>query len=426
MRGRHPSPSRTFVAFSSHNYRRFFPGQALSLMGTWMQTVAQSWLVLELTGSGTALGLVVALERLPVLLVAPYGGVIADRVDKRRLLMALQSGMALLALTLGLLTVTGVVELWHVFVLALLLGLCNAFENPARHAFTSQMVGAELLRNAVGLNSVIASGARAVGPAVAGVLIVTAGTGVCFLVNAATFGAVIFALWGMRGTALEVSPGAVRARGQLREGLRYVRGMPQLRVPLLMMGLIGMLTYEFQVVLPVLVLDSFGGKGSTYGLMTSAMGAGAIVGGLLVAGRGRTGLAPLTGHAAVFGLTILAAAAAPTLSVMLLALTLVGAGSVAFLSVANSTLQLGSDPAMRGRVMSLFTVAFLGTTPVGGPIAGWLAENAGGRWGLVMQGTACLVAAAVGAFALRRGRLSVPTARPPAPLPDGAAVVAGQ
>lgn len=400
--------SRTFVALASPNYRRFLPGQAMSLAGTWMQTVAQSWLVLELTGSGTALGIVVALERLPVLLVAPYGGVIADRVDKRRLLIGLQAAMALLALTLGLLTVFGVVRLWHVAVLALLLGVANAFEHPARHAFVLEMVEPEHLRNAVSLNSVIASGARVVGPAVAGMLIAAAGTGVCFLVNAATFAAVIQALRSMDVDTLRRVLPAARSPRQLREGLRYVRRTPRLAVPLIMMAVIGMLTYEFQVVLPVVAREVFSGDASTYGWMTAAMGGGAVVGGLMVAGRGRTGLRPLTAHAGLFAGTILVAAATPDLVWMLVALTFVGAASIAFLAVANATLQLAADQVMRGRVMALFTVAFLGTTPVGGPIAGWVTEHAGGRWGMVLQGSACLLAALFGFLASRRLGLETP------------------
>jgi MFS family permease len=394
----------TFIALSNPNYRRFFPGQALSLIGTWMQTVALSWLVLELTGSGTALGLVTALERLPVLLVAPYGGVVADRVDKRRLLVLVQAMMASLALALGLLTVSGVVAFWHVCVLGLLLGLSNAFENPARQAFILEMVGPEDLRNAVALNSVIAAAARAVGPAVAGVLIAVTGTGVCFLVNAGTFVGVIYALLAMERATLRTTDAAPRARGQLREGLRYVARTPSLRVPLLMMAFVGMLTYEWQVVLPVVARDVFQGDASTYGWMTSAMGVGAVVGGLLLAGRGSTGLLPLTQHAAVFGIVILVAAVAPGLPLMLGALTLVGAASVAFLAVANSTLQLACHAEMRGRVMALFAVAFLGTTPIGGPIAGAVSEHLGGRWAMGMQGSACLLAAGFGLVVLRRAR----------------------
>jgi len=248
---------QTFAALANPNYRRYFAGQATSLIGTWMQSVAQSWLVLQLTGSGPALGFVVGLQMLPVLVLGPYGGVVADRVDKRRLMVALQSAMGLLALTLGVLTVTGAVRIWHVYLLALLLGLTNAFENPARQSFVLEMVGPADLRNAVTLNSVLVNAARAVGPAVAGILIASVGTGVCFLVNAVSFVAVVYSLVSMNTAVLAPTPPTQRRKGQLREGLRYVRRTPALGVPLLMMALIGALAYEFQVVLPVLARDAF-------------------------------------------------------------------------------------------------------------------------------------------------------------------------
>jgi MFS family permease len=390
---------QTFAALAIPNYRRYFAGQAISLVGTWMQSIAQSWLVLQLTGSATALGFVVGLQMLPVLVLGPYGGVVADRIDKRRLMIALQSVMGVLALDIGLLTVTGAVRLWQVYLFALLLGLINAFENPARQTFVLEMVGPRDLRNAVTLNSVLVNAARAVGAAVAGILIATVGIGVCFLLNAVSFVAVVYSLLSMDTGALSPTPPAVRAKGQLRAGLRYVRRTPALRVPLLMMALIGTLAYEFQVVLPVVAREAFHGNASTYGLMTSAMGVGAVVGGLVTASRRRTGLRPLTVGAATFGLLILAAAAAPNLTLEVAALTLVGAASVSFLAVGNSTLQLTALPTMRGRVMALWAVAFLGSTPVGGPIAGWVSEYGGGRAGLVLGGIACLLAALLGLLA---------------------------
>ena len=243
---------RTFAALAVPNYRRYFFGQATSLVGTWMQMAAQSWLVLSLTGSAAALGLIVALQTLPVLLLAPYGGVIADRVDKRRLMVVLQTAMGLQALTLGVLTITGSVRIWEIGVLAVVLGLNNAFENPARQSFVLEMVGAETLRNAVSLNSVQVNVARAVGPAVAGVLIATVGTGECFLINAASFVAVVGSLLSMERSTLHPTPPAPRAAGQLREGLRYARATPEIIVPLAMMALVGTLAYEFQVSLPVM------------------------------------------------------------------------------------------------------------------------------------------------------------------------------
>jgi MFS family permease len=406
----------TFASLANSNYRRYFSGQAISLIGTWMQSVAQSWLVLQLTGSGTALGFVVALQTLPVLLLGPYGGVVADRVDKRRLMIALQSMMGVLALLLGVLTVTGVVRLWQVFVLAFLLGLNNAFENPARQAFVLEMVGPRDLRNAVSLNSVLVNAARAVGPAAAGILIATVGTGVCFLVNAGSFVAVVASLVRMELDLLQPSPAQERAKGQLREGLRYVRHTPELAVPLVMMAVIGCLAYEFQVVLPQVAQSAFSGNAQAYGFMTASMGVGAVIGGLWTAARGQTGLSALNRAALIFGAAIMLAAIAPTLWTELIALALVGAGSVSFLAKGNSTLQLQAHPQMRGRVMSLWAVAFLGSTPIGGPVAGAVAEYAGARYGLVLGALACLSAGGAGVLVVRRAarrHISVPAAAVP-------------
>ena len=397
----------TFAALAIPNYRRYFIGQSISLVGTWMQSVAQAWLVLQLTNSPLALGFVVGLQMLPVLLLGPYGGLIADRVDKRRLMVVLQSIMGLLALILGLLTITGEVTLWQVYLLALLLGVNNAFEGPARQSFILEMVGPNDLRNAVTLNSVLVNVARAIGPAVAGVLIATVGTGVCFLINSASFIAVVYCLTTMDLAALSPSTPAVRAKGQLVAGFRYVRGTPVLAIPLLMMALVGTLAYEFQVVLPVMARDAFAGNSETYGWMTAAIGTGAVVGGLLVAGRGRTGLRTLTNNAALFGIVILAAALAPNLPFELMSLAIVGAVSISFLAIGNSTLQLEAAPDMRGRVMALWAVAFLGTTPIGGPIAGLVSAHGGGRWGLIMASAACLLAALLGWSAARRLKLGL-------------------
>ncbi len=394
----------TFAALRNPNYRRYTSGQLISLLGTWMQTVAQSWLVLTLTGSATALGVVVALQTLPVLLLGPYGGVVADRLDKRRLMIGLQSMMGVLALVLGLLTVTGVVALWQVYALAFLLGLNSCFENPARQAFVLEMVGPDDLRNAVSLNSVLVNAARAVGPALAGIIIALGGTGICFLLNAVSFAAVVVSLSTLDTSALRPSAPAVRAKGQLRDGFRYVRAHRGLGVPLLMMALVGCLAYEFQVTLPVLADTTFGGGSQTYGFMTAAMGIGAVLGGLYVAARGRTGIRTLVGTSALFGVVMLGAAYAPNLPTELVALALVGAVSVGFLATGNSTLQLRADPQMRGRVMALWAVAFLGSTPIGGPVAGYVSETLGARAGLAMGALACFGAAALGLRVLRQAQ----------------------
>lgn len=395
---------QTFASLHNPNYRKYFRGQAISLVGTWMQTVAQSWLVLQLTGSATALGVVVALQTLPVLLLGPYGGVVADRLDKRKLMMGLQAMMGLLALILGLLTITHVVQLWQVYLLAFLLGLNNCFENPARQSFVLEMVGPQHLRNAVSLNSVLVNVARAIGPAVAGIIITTGGIGICFVLNALSFVAVVSSLATLDTSQLQPSTPTARAKGQLREGLAYVRRTPRIAIPLLMMALVGCLAYEFQVTLPVLAKHTFAGQASTYGFLTSAMGIGAVVGGLYVAARGKTGVRALVNSAAVFTVVLAAAALAPTFWLELLAMFAVGAASVGFLSKGNSTLQLEASPQMRGRVMALWAVAFLGSTPIGGPIAGAVSEGLGARAGLGLGAIACGVAAVLGQLTLRRLR----------------------
>ena len=403
----------TFAALAVANYRRYYAGQAISLTGTWMQMTAQSWLVLTLTHSGAALGAVVALQTLPVLLLGPYGGVIADRVDKRRLMIALQSVMGFQALVLGLLTVTGAVRVWEIAGLAALLGLNNAFENPARQSFMLELVGPEHLRNAVSLNSVLVNCARAIGPALAGLLIAGVGSGVCFLLNAGSFVAVVASLAGMDPRALNPTPPAPRAGGQLREGLRYVRRTPELAVPLVMMGLVGCLTYEFQVSLPVMASQGLHVGARGFGFMTAAMGVGAVAGGLVMAARGRIGLRPLIASACAFGVSMAAAAGAPGLVIELIALAFVGGASITFMSTGNSTLQLGSDPVMRGRVMSLWFVAFQGSTPIGGPAIGAVMGALGARAGLAVGAATCLVVALLGWIALLRLRpLGDPAGRP--------------
>ena len=393
----------TFAALSVPNYRLYYGGQAISMIGTWMQMTAQAWLVLTLTHSSTALGLIVALQTLPVLLLAPYGGVIADRIDKRKLMVVLQSAMGVQALILGVLTVTGLVRVWEIGVLAALLGLNNAFESPARQSFMLEMVGAEHLRNAVSLNSVLVNVARTVGPAVAGLLIATVGDGVCFLVNAGSFVAVIGSLLKMERAELNPTPPAPRAKGQLREGLRYVRGTPALAIPLVMMAAVGCLTYEFQVSLPVMASRGLHVGSAGFGFMTASMGVGAVLGGLVVAARGKTGPGPLVLGAAAFGGAMTLAALAPSLPFELAALALAGAASISFMSTGNSTLQLNAEPGMRGRVMSLWFVAFQGSTPVGGPVIGWVMDGLGPRAGLGLGAITCVIVALAGAVTLARG-----------------------
>ncbi len=392
---------RTFAALANRNYRTFFIGQAVSLTGTWMQSVALAWLILQLTGSATWLGIAIALQTLPVLLLAPYGGLIVDRVDKRRLLITTQAIATAQALTLGLLTVTGHITMTWVLVLSVALGLINAIDNPGRQAFVREMVPPELVRNAVSLNAVLVNVARAVGPAVAGVLIATTDVGVCFLVNAVTFVAAIGAYLLMDRAQLTPTEPVIRGPGQLREGLRYVRGEPELLVPLLMMALVGTLTYEFQVTLPAFATETFGSSASGLGLMVAAMGLGAVIGGLVSAGRHASGIRTIVVAASVFGIATAVTALAPTIVVAAGCLVATGAASIWFLSTGNTTLQLIAAPEMRGRVMSLWTVAFIGSTAIGGPLIGVVAERAGPRWALGLGAAAALAAAGLG---LRRIR----------------------
>ena len=398
------SARRTFSSLSNPNYRKYFFGQTTSLVGTWMQMTAQSWLVFTLTHSATDIGFVVALQTLPVLLLGPYGGVVADRVDKRKLMVVLQTAMGVQAAILAVLSLTHVVTYLDVCVLAIVLGLNNAFENPSRQSFMMEMVGPTDVRNAVSLNSTMNNVARAVGPAVAGVLIASFGEGWCFAANAVSFIAVVVSLMIMDLSTLSPSVPTERAKGQLREGFRYVAATPKLLYPLIMMALVGMLAYEFQVTLPVVAGRVFHGNSEDYGLLMASMGTGAVIGGLWTASKGKTGTRAMVRAALLFGTFITCAALSPVIGIEYLALALVGFASVSFLAMTNSTLQLETDPQMRGRVMALWAVAFMGTTPIGGPLIGWITTETNARVGLGVGAASCFVAALIGWLTVRHYR----------------------
>jgi MFS family permease len=405
---------RTFVALQVRNFRLFFTGQVISVSGTWMQTVAQAWLVLRLTGSGVALGIVTALQFLPMLVFGALAGVIADRVDKRKLLLVNQIAAALLALVLGILVATGTVRLGMVYALALGLGVVNAFDMPTRQAFVFEMVGPDRIHNAVSLNSIVMNAGRLIGPAIGGLVIATLGLAVCFFLNAATFVAIIVALAVMRTSELHPTQPAPRARGQLREGLAYVWRTPPLRIPLLLMAVVGTLAYEFQVSLPLLAEFTFGSGAGGYGLLLSAMSLGAVVGGLGVASRLTPSHTRLTAAGFAFGVSIGVAAVMPTLAATAAVMPLVGAASIVFITQSNANLQLGADPSMRARVMALYGVAFLGSTFVGGPAVGLVGELLGGRAALLMGAVATVVASAIARRQLRT--LISPRVARPIPL----------
>ena len=391
----------TFSSLRIRNYRLFYIGQIISTSGTFMQSVAQSWLVLELTHSGAALGITTALQSIPILLLGPYGGVIADRVSKRKIFFFTQSIASILAMILGVLVFTGVVQVWMVYILAFCLGLVNAFDNPSRQTFHIELVGPDHLRNAVTLYSILINLARIIGPVLAGALIASVGLAPCFFINGFSYIAVLVMLSMMRTSEMFITPPVPRGKGQIQEGFKYARSTPIIGAILLMIAIIGMFTYEFQVTLPLIAQEIFNGDARSYAFLTASMGFGAAIGGIFFASRKGLTTQKLVSACLLFGVAVLAAAFMPSLLLTGLAMVLVGIGSINFSSIANSMLQLASSPQMRGRVMSFWTIAFLGTTTIGGPIVGWFAETSGARWGLALGGLAGIAAAGIGAFALR-------------------------
>jgi MFS family permease len=394
---------RTFASLSVPNYRRYFSGQVVSITGNWMQNVAEMWLVVQLTGNGVSVGLTAALQFVPIMLFGAWGGLLADRLPKRRLLTITQSLMALPALTLWLLTIHGSIEIWMVYALVFVRGTINAIDNPARQSFAIEMVGPDKVVNGVALNSVIIHTARILGPAAAGAVIALIGVGPCFLINALSFGAMILALRLMNPAELHAPPApAERGPGQLRLALRYVARTPELLIPLAMMAVVGTFSYNFQVLLPLLASFTWHGSAATYTALAVAMGVGSVAGALAAGARGRVGPRLIVTVAFGFAIAELLVAVAPDVPLQMLALIPLGAVSVTFAAGINSALQLAVEPRMRGRVMALYSVVFLGSTPIGAPIVGWLAEVAGPRAGLVLGAVAALIAAIGGAIAFAR------------------------
>ena len=384
------------------NYRLFFFGQLVSVMGTWMQTVAQSFLVLDLTHSGTDLGLVTAVRFVPILVFGPAGGLFADRRNKRRILYVTQTLSGVLAAIFAILTGTHVIQMWSIYLLALALGFVNVFDNPARQTLISEMVPPEDLPNAVTLNSVSMNLARVFGAAVGGVLAAVLGLALCFACNAISFAAVLASLAAMNAALMYPAKPVKKKPGQIRAGLRYVRETPELLIPLLMIALVGTLAWEFQVTLPLMASKVFGGGAGSYGVMASVMGVGAVGGGLISAARARPRARSLCLAAIGWGIAITAAAVAPTLPLELAALVFVGYGSITFNSYAKTTLQLAAEPAMRGRVMALWALAWQGSTPIGGPLVGWIAQDLGARWSLVAGGLPTIICGLLALPALTR------------------------
>lgn len=394
--------SPMFHSLAIRNYRLYFTGGVVSNIGTWMQRVAQDWLILKLTGSAAALGITTGLQFLPFLLFSMWGGVIADRYSKRRVLVTTQALMGVLALTLGVLDMTGSVEAWHVYVLAFGMGSVVAFDNPARHAFTAELVGRDALPNAVGLNSSSFNLARLVGPALAGLLIAAAGTGPVFVLNALSFGAVIGVLAVMHGGELMPAPRTPRERGQLRAAFRYVRATPELLLVMLIAFFAGTFGFNFQLTLAIFARNEFDRGPESFGLLSSALAIGTLCGALLAARRGRPNVRLVAGAALLFGALEMTAALAPTYWTFLFMLIPTGLVSMTLLTAMNSTMQLGTAPEMRGRVMALYMTVFMGGTPLGSPLIGWLAQQVGPRWSLIGGGLVTLLATVIATLWIAR------------------------
>ncbi|MFJ5828965.1 MFS transporter [Streptomyces sp. NPDC093089] len=392
----------TFSSLGIRNYRLFFTGAIVSNTGTWMARITQDWLVLSLTGSAAAVGITTALQFLPMLLFGLYGGVIADRYPKRLLLLFSQGALGLCGLALAVLTLSGSVQVWHVYLIAFLLGLVTVVDNPARQSFVSEMVGPKQLRNAVSLNSANFQSARLVGPAVAGVLIAGVGSGWAFLLNGLSFLAPLVSLLLMRTSELHKVERTPRGKGQLREGLRYVAGRPDLIWPIVLVGFIGTFGFNFPIWLTAFSGDVFHVGAGTYGLLNTLMAAGSLVGALAAARRGSTRLRMLVIAAAVFGVLEIAAALSPAFWMFALLLVPIGMIGLTVNVTANSAVQMATDPAMRGRVMSLYMMVFAGGTPIGAPLLGWVTDTYGARVGFATGGAISLVAAVVVGLVLAR------------------------
>jgi MFS family permease len=399
---------RTFDSLRVRNYRLFFSGQVVSWTGTWVQWVATGWLILELTKSGFGLGLVTALQWLPVLVLGAWAGVVADRFDKRHLLIFTNVSSGLLSLILGIATVSGFVTLWFVIVIVFLLGIVTAIDNPTRQTFTFEMVGRHRLPNAISLNTATFTTARVIGPVVAGFLIAGIGIGECFLVNAASFVPITIALLRMDPSELATTGIVEQKPGQVREGLRYVLSVPILRSLLTIMAVVGTLQYNFQVILPVLAKQTFGGDATTFAFLGAVLGVGMFLGSISSAAFARAGRRYLLTAGFLLGLMSMLVGVAPNVWSAALLMLPLGAASMTFLATVNSALQLNSSDAMRGRVMAIYFVLFLGSTPIGAPIIGWIAETFSPRAALAFGGLATLAACTYGYYRLPHDRSRSP------------------
>ncbi|WP_062518351.1 MFS transporter [Demequina gelatinilytica] len=402
--------SQTFASLRFFNYRLWFAGALVSNIGTWMQRVAQDWLVLTVLSdnSGTAVGITTALQFLPFLLLSAWAGVVADRMDHRKLLVITQLGQGVLSLALGAMTLLGHVDLWHVYVFAFLLGIVSAFDGPARQTFVSDLVPPASLPNAVGLNSASFNAARLIGPGLAGLLIAVIGSGWVFVLNAVSYAATIIALAIMRGGELQRQERVARGRGQLREGVKYVRRRPDIIVILVVVGVVSAVGLNFQMTSALMAANAFDKGAGAYGLVGSVTAIGSLGGALLAARRRRPRLRLVVGAAFAFGVSATLMALSPTYEVYLVTCVPVGFTALTMLTSANATVQTTTSPRMRGRVMALYMMVLMGATPIGSPVVGWIGEHAGPRWSIGVGAVGALaVSLGAAAWVVRDSRLTV-------------------
>ena len=392
----------TFRSLRIRGFRLFFTGQLVSQVGNWLTLIAQTLLVLELTDSGIALGLLAAAQFGPVLLFGGYAGLIADRIDKRRLLLLVQAFAMLQSFVLAGLAFLDDPPVAAIYVIAAFGGLATAFDNPARRSFVVELVPRDQITNAVSLNSALMTGSRVIGPALGGLLVATVGFGWAFLVDGVSYVAVLVALWRIDPAEIRKAPVTPRGKGQVRAGLRYAWSLPELRVPLLMMAVIGTVAFNFQTVLPLFAVRDLGGTDLTFSLLMSVVSVGSLAGALRAARRGEVNVHVVSLAAMGFGVSMLALAVAPGTAFAFAAGVVMGFTSISFMTSSTAIVQLRADPMMRGRVLALQAIVFLGSTPIGGPIVGWISETFGARWGLVVGAVATLAAATYGLAAVRR------------------------
>ena len=381
---------QTFKSLHVRNFRLFFIGQGISQIGNWLTLIAQTLLVLKLTGNGFALGLLAAAQFGPVLVIGPWAGLVADRSDKRKLLMIVQSVAMAQSFVLAALAFSGSPSVVAVYAVAFIGGLTVAFDNPARRSFVVEMVPKEDMNNAVSLNSALMTSSRVIGPALAGLLVTTVGFGWAFLADGLSYIAVLVALSMMRSSELNPAPHAARGKGQIREGLRYARSVPELFVPLIMMAVVGTLAFNFQVVFPLLVTRDFGGGDAAFTLLLSVVSVGSLIGALAVARRTDVSIRVVAITSLLFGGALALLSVVPNMALAFPAGLLVGLGSISFMTASTSIVQIRANPSMRGRVLALQAMVFLGSTPIGGPIVGWICQQFGARYGVALGAVAGL------------------------------------